>query len=60
MQSRPGTDAAPTRGDGLWSAGLVQRLDEEPRCVGCRAEERELTLLWRRSTRFRRRRVAHL
>jgi hypothetical protein len=43
---------------GLWSAGLLRRLDDTPPpCVGCPPPERELTLLWRRSKRYRRHRV---
>jgi hypothetical protein len=51
--------------NGLWSDGLAKRVRDEawtPRCVGCGSTAEttpphELTLLWRRSKRFRRHRV---
>ncbi|HUR78861.1 MAG TPA: hypothetical protein VMZ22_13010 [Acidimicrobiales bacterium] len=48
--------------DGIWSAGLRDRIEGEPRCLGCgekraAAETQELFLLWRRSKKFRRRRL---
>ena len=54
------TEARP-KDDGLWTTGLARRVeDTEPPCVGCaeKPSERELTLLWRRTTAFRRRRMS--